>query len=100
MTKLTHVILINAVLCSYSYANFEQGMEYVQQARWYDAEQEFRPEAEAGNPDAMHWLGRSLEYQNFQKGLTAGEWFYKSAELGNPWAMYSLQDNTNCDFFG
>ncbi|MGF1761743.1 hypothetical protein L4D76_28435, partial [Photobacterium sagamiensis] len=56
--------------------------------------------AEAGNPDAMYWLGRSLEFQDFQKGLTAGEWFYKSAELGNPWAMTSLRDKTNCEFFG
>ncbi|MGF1760036.1 hypothetical protein L4D76_19280, partial [Photobacterium sagamiensis] len=51
-------------------------------------------------PDAMYWLGRSLEFQDFQKGLTAGEWFYKSAELGNPWAMTSLRDKTNCEFFG
>ncbi|WP_146155048.1 sel1 repeat family protein [Photobacterium lipolyticum] len=98
--ELSLAILINVAFSSYSHASFEQGMKYVQQARWDDAEQQFRAEAEAGNADAMYWLGRSLEFQDFQKGLTAGEWFYKSAELGNPWAMYSLQDNTNCDFFG
>ncbi|PSW06096.1 sel1 repeat family protein [Photobacterium lipolyticum] len=97
---ITGFILFLAFHCSIVRADFNKGMEFVQQARWYDAEQEFRPEAEAGNADAMYWLGRSLEFQDYQKGLTAGEWFYKSAELGNPWAMYSLQDDTNCDFFG
>ncbi|OEE74295.1 hypothetical protein [Vibrio genomosp. F6] len=95
ITLLFSPLLLAAPIC---HASLEQAMALVQQGKFAQAEPFLYAEANAGNRDAMYWLGFTLQQQNFLKGVEAGAWYYKSAELGDPWAMAKMSHKRICNF--
>lgn len=86
LATLLSLVVIPAV------ADVKKGIEAYEQTNFADALQEFRPLAEAGQPEAQYYLG--MLYGNgegvHQNDAQAAKWYKKAADQGLQPAQHNL----------
>jgi TPR repeat protein len=75
-----------------AYADVARGVEAFKAGNYRQAQEQFKPEARKGDPEASYWLGVMFENgAGTKKDIdTALTWYRKSAEAGQVKAMLKL----------